>query len=388
MDVAASVFISYSGQDLAVGERVCWLLEEQGIGCWIASRDVMPGHDYGEQIIDAIESTRVMVLILSEHANASIFVKNEVERAISKGKVVIPLRIQNVQPSRALELFVSRSQWVDAWTPPMESRVAVLGAAIRGLLGLPPLGERPAGPDAAAATETGKGWAVTPLIPAAQVPSPPSQPRSTARAAVASRVARLPRSARIAAVVSLAALFVLGGFLIVSGSGSRGVATRTLTSGFIETPQAQTTATATTATTTTRPGSGLFDAIDLLGPYDLSGEPVGWSGGQPQELAQMVIDGSLRQESMKAGGGVVTLVSCQGKSTGVIKAITSGDPATVTVDIATPCMDDASSLWAYSGGWRIEMTVASDKAGVWTVTKATAQLYCPHGWGSSGCNPP
>ena len=58
-----------------------------------------------------------MVLLLSGHANQSAFVNKEVERAISKGKVVIPLRIQDVQPSRALELFISSTQWIDAWAP-------------------------------------------------------------------------------------------------------------------------------------------------------------------------------------------------------------------------------------------------------------------------------
>jgi len=131
------VFISYSGEDRVIAEKVCRLLERDDLPCWIAPRDVVPGHDFAEQIIDAIESTRVMVLVLSSHANSSIFVRNEVERAISKGKVVVPLRIQDVQPSRALELFVSRSQWIDAWTPPLAARVHLLAVGLHGLLGLP-----------------------------------------------------------------------------------------------------------------------------------------------------------------------------------------------------------------------------------------------------------
>ncbi len=131
------VFISYSAEDRVIAEKVCRLLERDDLPCWIAPRDVVPGHDFAEQIIDAIESTRVMVLVLSSHANSSIFVRNEVERAISKGKVVVPLRIQDVQPSRALELFVSRSQWIDAWTPPLAARVHLLAVGLHGLLGLP-----------------------------------------------------------------------------------------------------------------------------------------------------------------------------------------------------------------------------------------------------------
>jgi hypothetical protein len=134
-----TVFISHASEDHAVAEQVCRLLEQDGVGCWIAPRNVDAGREYGGQIIDGIESTRVMVLLLSAPANASTFVSKEVERAVSKGKVVIPFRIQDVRPSRSLELFISSHQWLDAWTPPLEARVHVLAAAIRGLLSLPPL---------------------------------------------------------------------------------------------------------------------------------------------------------------------------------------------------------------------------------------------------------
>lgn len=134
-----TVFISHASEDQAIAAQVCTLLEANGIGCWIAPRNVSPGRGWGEQIIEGIESARVMVLLLSANANASAYVHNEVERAISKGKVVIPFRIQDVQPSRSLELFVSTSQWIDAWAPPLQARVHVLAVAIQGLLSLPPL---------------------------------------------------------------------------------------------------------------------------------------------------------------------------------------------------------------------------------------------------------
>jgi hypothetical protein len=151
-----TTFISHASDDRAAAEKICRVLEADGISCWIAPRDVALGRDYAEQILDGIESTRVMVLLLSSGANASSHVKNEVERAISKGKVVIPFRIENVQPSRSLELFVSRSQWIDAWTPPLEARAHVLAKAIRGLLDLPPLQDAQSGAEAAAELADGR----------------------------------------------------------------------------------------------------------------------------------------------------------------------------------------------------------------------------------------
>ena len=61
--VPFDVFISYSSQDKPTADAACAALESANIRCWIAPRDIDPGRDYAESIIDAIESARVFVLI-------------------------------------------------------------------------------------------------------------------------------------------------------------------------------------------------------------------------------------------------------------------------------------------------------------------------------------
>jgi hypothetical protein len=129
--LAKQVFISYSSEDIEPAMQICKLLEQRGIDCWITPRDVMPGRSYGEEIINAIESTSATVLVLSEHANLSVHVKNEIERAVSKGKTIFPIRIREVQPSKALEFFISSAQWIDAFRPPLESQIDALAGAIK-----------------------------------------------------------------------------------------------------------------------------------------------------------------------------------------------------------------------------------------------------------------
>src|SRR5262249_51261721 len=129
------VFLSYASADPAAADRLCRLLEVQGIGCWIGPRDVAPGADYGEAIIQAIETTAATMLLLSVHANASIHVTHEVERATSKRKRVIPVRLADVQPSPSLELHLATSQWVDAWSLPADQLVAQLSSAVRAANG-------------------------------------------------------------------------------------------------------------------------------------------------------------------------------------------------------------------------------------------------------------
>ncbi len=127
------VFISHSSSDKLLADEICRLLEIQGVGCWIAPRDIAPGKSYGEEIIHGIESTSVTLLVLSDNSNRSSAVKNEIERAWSKGKTVIPVRIEDVQPSKGLEFFVSAAQWIDAWQTPMDSKISHLIAVIQSI---------------------------------------------------------------------------------------------------------------------------------------------------------------------------------------------------------------------------------------------------------------
>src|SRR5262249_48775082 len=66
-------------------------------------------------------------------SNESQFVRKEVERAVSKTKPVLPVRIREVKPSGSLEFFISSSQWVDAWKSPMEQHLLPLVAAIKAM---------------------------------------------------------------------------------------------------------------------------------------------------------------------------------------------------------------------------------------------------------------
>jgi len=127
------IFVSYASPDREVAFRIVGFLEEQGIACWVAPRDVPPGVEYGQAIIEGIEQSRALVLILSDQSNDSQFVRKEVERAVSKTKPVLPVRIREVTPSGSLEFFISSAQWVDAWKSPMEQHLLPLVEAIKAM---------------------------------------------------------------------------------------------------------------------------------------------------------------------------------------------------------------------------------------------------------------
>jgi hypothetical protein len=105
--MAHDVFISYSSKDKLTADAACAILESKGIRCWIAPRDILPGADWGESIVDALGQARVFVLVFSSPANASQQIRREVERAVNRGLAVIPLRIEDVAPTKSLEYFIS-----------------------------------------------------------------------------------------------------------------------------------------------------------------------------------------------------------------------------------------------------------------------------------------
>jgi len=124
--MAHDVFISHAHKDKQIADAVCAALEAQRIRCWIASRDLTPGAEYAEALVNAIADAQIFVVVFSSDANESPQVKREVERAVSKGKVILPFRIDEVIPSKAMEYCLSNTHWLDAMTPPLETHLARL----------------------------------------------------------------------------------------------------------------------------------------------------------------------------------------------------------------------------------------------------------------------
>ena len=128
------VFVSYSSDDKPTADAVCATLENKGIRCWIAPRDILPGVDWGGAIVDAINASRVMVLVYSAKANDSPQIKREVERAVNRGLSIIPFRIEDVPMSTTLEYFMSMPHWLDALTPPLQDHLDRLADTTRLIL--------------------------------------------------------------------------------------------------------------------------------------------------------------------------------------------------------------------------------------------------------------
>jgi len=126
-----TVFLSYASHDTEIANTVCKELEGRGIRCWIAPRDVKPGAQYADAIVRAINECKVLLIVLSQNAVVSSHVGKEVERASSKHKQIIALRIDAAPLTPALEYFLSESQWVDIPALGMQAALGKIADVIR-----------------------------------------------------------------------------------------------------------------------------------------------------------------------------------------------------------------------------------------------------------------
>jgi uncharacterized protein len=107
------VFVSYASKDAGTANQIVSVLEARSFECWIAPRDVMPGQPYSESIAQAIDSCRLVVLVLTEAANQSPAIVNELELALNRGLPIVPYRLDRVRPSGSIEYLIGPLHSVD-----------------------------------------------------------------------------------------------------------------------------------------------------------------------------------------------------------------------------------------------------------------------------------
>jgi hypothetical protein len=124
-------FISYASEDHAVAKTIRTTLAAKGIRCWMAPDDITPGETFAAAISNGIKGSRALILVFSAHANGSEHVHREVERAVHLGIPLVTFRVEQVEPSSALEHFIACVQWLDASNPPKNEELEQLTQAVR-----------------------------------------------------------------------------------------------------------------------------------------------------------------------------------------------------------------------------------------------------------------
>jgi hypothetical protein len=159
------VFISHGSDDRDQANALCGYIEARGIRTWIAPRDVRPGQDYSEQLQHAIEQCVAFVVLVTDKANSSPYVRAETEMAFSTHKPIFPVRQGDIQPAPGLAFFLKIRHWTDAFGKDGDAAMERLGLELDALCGVaPPPPAAPAPPSPA------------PPAPELRVETPPTPP--------------------------------------------------------------------------------------------------------------------------------------------------------------------------------------------------------------------
>lgn len=112
------VFISYSSLDQKVVEGLCAYLESHKIRCFVAYRDIPRGVVWAKAIVDALDESRMMVVVFSDHFNNSDQVDREIELASEEKKPILTFRITDDAFKGAKKYYLKNLNWIDAFPDP------------------------------------------------------------------------------------------------------------------------------------------------------------------------------------------------------------------------------------------------------------------------------
>ena len=143
--MAHDVFISHAHKDQRIADEICRKLESAKVRCWIAERDMSAGQDWTVATRTAIETSRLMVLMLSENANAARHIEREIAHAFYTRRIIVPLRLTRTLPNRDFLFYLGNVRWIDAFSLPAEQHLEALTATINGMVH-PPAVRREATP--------------------------------------------------------------------------------------------------------------------------------------------------------------------------------------------------------------------------------------------------
>jgi hypothetical protein len=106
-------FVSHASEDIRRVNEIVAKIEQGGIKCWMAHRDVSPGKNYQDEIVDVLENAKAIVLIFSSAANKSDEILKELSIASSLGLLVVPVRIDETEPERGFRYELANRQFID-----------------------------------------------------------------------------------------------------------------------------------------------------------------------------------------------------------------------------------------------------------------------------------
>ena len=108
-------FISFKAEEMNDAVWVRTALESHGISCWMAPDSIPGGSSYVNEIADAINNSKVFVLLLSENSQQSQWVSKELDMALNKGKTILPYIIEKCELNDSFGFYLAGIHMYEAY---------------------------------------------------------------------------------------------------------------------------------------------------------------------------------------------------------------------------------------------------------------------------------
>ena len=132
--MGCDIFLSYSRADRALAEQFVAAAKQRGVDVWF-DENIGGGEDWRQVIVDALGSSKALVILFSDHSNASTQLIKELAIADKMNKRVIPVLIAETEPKGAYLYEMASRNWINIYPNP-ETRLAPLLDTLATQLGL------------------------------------------------------------------------------------------------------------------------------------------------------------------------------------------------------------------------------------------------------------
>lgn len=104
------VFVSFSKYDYAKAKTLVDHIEEQGLSCWIAKRNLRPGlpEKGRSQTEDAISSCDIFLWLSSEHSMINSDLADELEYALEEQRQIIVIELDQTKPHKLVQVAIKQ----------------------------------------------------------------------------------------------------------------------------------------------------------------------------------------------------------------------------------------------------------------------------------------
>ena len=131
------IVISYSRRNSDIAEGLASALRERGVDYWY-DRMIKPGADWRDEIANAISNAKIFIILFSAESNDSQELRKELAIADRHKLLIVPVRVEEIEPKGLFEYELARRQWFDLFPDWRKALPGVVDYIAEAAAGLPP----------------------------------------------------------------------------------------------------------------------------------------------------------------------------------------------------------------------------------------------------------